>query len=120
MLAENYKAKIVQHIKKIDYNERLNIARKYNYNLHKAPSEFFILDFYNCPNVLSEEQYSALFRGDESYAGSENFINILNNVKEIFKRNSVVPVHNLRGAEHLILKVNENQTKKFNFCFIST
>jgi tyrosine phenol-lyase len=108
MLAENYKAKIVQHIKKIDYNERLNIARKYNYNLHKAPSEFFILDFYNCPNALSEEQYSALFRGDESYAGSENFINILNNVKEIFKRNFVVPVHNLRGTEHLILKVFEN------------
>ncbi len=77
MLAENYKAKIVQHVKKIDYNERLNIARKYNYNLHKAPSEFFILDFYNCPNALSEEQYSASFRGDESYAGSENFINMI-------------------------------------------
>jgi hypothetical protein len=34
MLAENYKAKIVQHIKKIDYNERLNIARKYNYRTY--------------------------------------------------------------------------------------
>jgi hypothetical protein len=54
MLAENYKAKIVQHIKKIDYNERLNIARKYNYNLHKAPSEFFILDFYNCPKLRAQ------------------------------------------------------------------
>ncbi len=107
MLAENYKAKIVQYIKKLDYQERLNIARAYNYNLHKAPSNYFLIDFYNSQNALSEEQYSALFRGDEAYAGSENFMNILEKVKRIFKKDYVVPVHNLRGAEHLIFKVFE-------------
>ncbi len=107
MISENYKAKIIQYIKKIDYSERLNLLREYNYNIHKIPSEYFIIDFYNHYNALSEEQYSALFIGDEAYAGSENFLNILKNVKEIFKREFVVPVHNLRGAEHLILKVFE-------------
>ncbi len=107
MISENYKAKIIQYLKKIDYSERLSLARAYNYNIHKLPSCYFIVDFYNNQNALSEEQYSALLMGDEAYAGSENFLNILKNVNEIFGRDFVIPVHNLRGAEHLIFKVFE-------------
>jgi tyrosine phenol-lyase len=105
MLSEPYKAKIIQYLKKLTYRERLSIAGKYNYNIHKIPSEYILVDLYDeRGNAMSEAQFAALMRGDEAYAGSKNFINIEKKVVKILGKRFVIPAHNRRGAEHLLFK----------------
>lgn len=105
MLSEPYKGKIVSSLNILDYSDRLNIAEKYGWNVHKIPTGYVLVDLYDdSQNAFSEEQMASLFLGDEAYAGSENFIKIVERVKEIFKKSWVVPAHNLRGAEHLLFK----------------
>ncbi len=105
MLSETYKGKIVSNVPILDYAERLNVAQSYGYNVHKIPAGYVLVDLYDLThNGLSEEQMGALFRGDEAYAGSKNFLKILRKVREIFGKGWVVPAHNIRGAEHLLFK----------------
>lgn len=105
MISEPYKGKIVSNLKVLDYSERLNLAENYGWNVHKIPAGYVLVDFYDhTHNSLSEEQFAALFLGDEAYAGSENFLNIQRKVKEVFGKDWVVPAHNIRGAEHLLFK----------------
>ncbi len=105
MLSEPYKGKIVSNLNILDYSDRLNIAEAYGWNVHKIPAGYVLVDLYDdSQNAFSEEQMASLFLGDEAYAGSENFIKILDKVNEIFNKSWVVPAHNLRGAEHLLFK----------------
>jgi tyrosine phenol-lyase len=105
MISEPYRGKIISSLKVLDYSERLNIAEEYGWNIHKIPTGYVLVDFYDYThNALSDFQFGGLFLGDEAYAGSENFLNIEKKVKEIFGKSWVVPAHNLRGAEHLLFK----------------
>ncbi len=105
MISEPYKAKIIQFPKKTTYSDRLMIAKKYSYNVNLIPSEYFIVDAgRKDANALSELQYSALFKGDEAYAGSRNFLKISSKVRQIFGKGFTLPTHNERGAEHLLFK----------------
>jgi len=60
--------------------------------------------------------------GDEAYAGSRNYYNICNAVKDIFEYNYVVPTHQGRGAEQVLfpLLLTPGQYVCSNFHFDTT
>lgn len=52
--------------------------------------------------TMSTDQWAAMIRGDEAYAGSESFTRLAETVSEILGFDHVVPAHQGRGAEHLL------------------
>ena len=116
MKSQPYKGKIVFYHDNLDYGQKLEIARRYGYNVNSLPSRHFVFDAGRYDRgAMSDDQYGALFRGDEAYAGSKNFLKILDRVKDIFGKGYVVPTHLERGAEHLLFKAYVEEAGKLHW-----
>lgn len=103
-----YKGKIVYFPKYLDLAERKIVLEKNNNNSNLIEEEYIWTDLSRPDlNALSENQYSALFLGDESYAGSKNFIKLNQITKQIFNKQYLLPTHNIKGAWNLIIKILE-------------
>jgi len=51
---------------------------------------------------MSQEQWSAIIKADESYAGAKSFEHFNDSVKEVTGFDFVLPVHQGRAAEHIL------------------
>ena len=51
---------------------------------------------------MSTDQWAAMMGGDESYAGSESFDELVEAVSSVLGFDTLVPAHQGRGAEHLL------------------
>lgn len=111
MLAEPYKLKTIRHLVFTDFQERIDALMDADYNTFNIPSYLVTFDMTSQgTSAVSQDQFAGLFIGDETYAGSRNFENLVGNVKKIFGHDNVCPTHNLIGSHKLIAAtmVNEN------------
>ena len=102
--AEPFRIKSVEPLTMSTRAERARILATVGYNLFAVPSESVILDFLtdSGTGAMSIDQWSAMMRGDESYAGSPSFDRFEAAVKNLFPFKHVLPTHQGRAAENLL------------------
>jgi tyrosine phenol-lyase len=103
-LPEPWRVKVVEPISLPDRRSREKHLKKAGYNLFAMPSEAVYIDLLtdSGTSAMSDEQWAAMMRGDESYAGSRNFYHFETTVREIFGFPHVIPTHQGRVAENLL------------------
>jgi tryptophanase len=106
-IIEPFRVKVVEPIKMTTRAERERHLNDSAYNLFLLKAENVIIDLLTDSGTaaMSAEQWSALMRGDESYAGSKSFYRFEEVVREIFGFNQVIPAHQGRAAERILFSV---------------
>ena len=106
-IIEPFKVKVVEPIKMTTRDEREHYLKDAAYNLFLLKAENVIIDLLTDSGTaaMSADQWSALMRGDESYAGSRSFYRFDKVVRDIFGFKQVIPMHQGRAAERILFSV---------------
>ena len=102
--AETYKIKMVEAVYKSTREQRIEWIKRANYNLFNLKSEQVFIDLLSDSGTgaMSDLQWSEMLKADESYAGSESYFKLKNNVKKIIGFQYFLPTHQGRAAENVL------------------
>ena len=103
---EPYKIKTLEPIYWTTREQRQEALKKAHLNLFFIPSKDVIIDLLtdSGTGAMSANQWSALMQGDESYAGAKSFFIFEKTVQEITGFPFVIPTHQGRSAERILLQ----------------
>ncbi len=105
--AEPFKIKMVEPIKMLTREERIEKIKEANYNVFGLKSDDVYIDLLtdSGTGAMSDKQWAGIMVGDEAYSGSRSFRNLIESAKDIFGYEYFQPVHQGRAAEKVVMPI---------------
>lgn len=105
--AEPFKIKMVEPIKMLTREERIEKIKEANYNVFGLKSDDVYIDLLtdSGTGAMSDKQWAGIMVGDEAYSGSRSFRNLVESAKDIFGYEYFQPVHQGRAAEKVVMPI---------------
>ena len=123
-IPEPYRIKMVEAIRQTTYEERTEAVKAANYNMFSLASSDVYIDMLtdSGTNAMSDQQWAAVMLGDESYAGSRSYEQLMEVAHDIFMYDYIQPVHQGRAAENMLfpLLLKEGMVSISNYHFDTT
>ena len=121
---EPFRIKVVEPIQLIDENKRETALQRAGYNIFGLKSDEVFIDLLtdSGTGAMSQDQWSGIMLGDESYAGARSHQRLSETIKDIFGFKHFVPTHQGRAAENILCAVTlkEGQYVPSNMHFDTT
>lgn len=115
-IIEPFRVKVVEPLPRTTRSQRSALLERARNNLFGLRAEHVTIDLMtdSGTGAMSHDQWGALMRGDESYAGSRSYFELEEVVRDLTGKRHVIPTHQGRAAERILFEAlidGERETK---------
>jgi len=106
-IIEPFRIHSVEPLRITTAEQRQNAIREAGYNLFGLHADHVLIDLLtdSGTGAMSRDQWAAIQRGDESYAGSPSWYAFVDSVRVLFPFKHIIPTHQGRAAEKILFSV---------------